>query len=109
MMVRPFSYLARKRCWPDALDRRVQVVERGLIDLCRDLGAGAARAPSLVYDDRLAGLLYGLDYGPNIERVQCTQIDNLSVDSFVLERVGGGKSVVDAFRVGHDRHVLAWA
>src|SRR5579864_3465624 len=88
MMVRPFSYLTRKRCWPDArysrqepvsllqlyqllcdlddigsagerrafepcvvrhrriergdaLDRRVQVIESGLIDLCRDLGAGA--------------------------------------------------------------------
>src|SRR5229473_6422554 len=63
-----------ERC--DTLDRCVQMIERGFVDLRGDLRSGAASAPALVDYDRLAGLLHRSDYRIKVERIERAQIDH---------------------------------
>src|SRR6516225_7868195 len=72
----------------DASHRGVEMIEGGFVDLRRDLGAGAAGAPSFVGDDHFPGLPGGGDDGFQIERIQGSQVDNLGVDAALLKCFG---------------------
>ena len=65
----------------DAADRRVEVVERLLLDLGGDLGAEPAEAHGLVDDDDPVGLAHRLDDGVGVERLQRARVDHLDVDA----------------------------
>src|SRR5688572_4275753 len=59
----------------DVLDRRVEVVERGLVDLLKDARAHAAIAPVLVDDHAAVRLLDRLEDRRHVERPERTDVD----------------------------------
>ena len=75
----------------DPTDRRVEVVERLLLDLRRHLGAEAAEAHRLVGDDDPVGLAHRLDDRVDVERRQRAQVDHLGVDAVGGQLLGGGE------------------
>jgi len=64
----------------DALDRRLLVEQRLLLEDRGDLAGQPAGAGRLVDDDRAAGLLEGVDDRLAVERRQRAQVDDLDVD-----------------------------
>src|SRR5689334_4478986 len=67
----------RRELGPHALDRRVEVVERLLLQHGRDLGPEAHPRDGLVRDDRAIRLLDRLDQARLVERLERARVDDL--------------------------------
>src|SRR5687768_5810834 len=89
----------------DAADGRVEVVERDLLDLGRDLGPETREAHGLVDDDGAVGAPGRLDDRVDVERLQRARIDHLDADPLAGQPVGGGERLVGHPPVGDVRDV----
>src|SRR5581483_4578587 len=65
---------------PDALDRRVQLVESGPLHLRRDLRSEPALLDGFVGDDETMRARDGLDDGVEIQRDERARVDHLGLD-----------------------------
>ena len=92
---------------PDTLDRRVEPVERLVLDDGRDLGAEAHPRDGLVRDDAAVRLLDGLDDRLLVERLERPWVDDLDRDALLLELIGGVERLVDESAGRDDGDVLA--
>src|SRR5262249_14007697 len=79
----------RRKLRPDALDRRVEPVERLLLQHGHDLGAEAHPRHGLVGDDGAVRLLHRLHERLRIERLQRARVDDLDRDPVRLRRLRG--------------------
>jgi hypothetical protein len=70
----------RRELRPHALDRRVEPVERLVLQHRRDLGAEAHPRHRLVRDDGAVRLLHRRDQGLLVERLQRARVDDLHGD-----------------------------
>src|ERR671933_180743 len=68
----------------DALDRRVQPVERAVLDHRRDLGAETAADNRLVRDDAAVRLLHRVDERALVERLERARVDDLDGHPLLL-------------------------
>ena len=80
-------------------DRRVEVVERLLLDQCREVRADAAVRPALLDDHRAVRLPHGLEDRVEVERAQRARVDHLGLDLVLgLERARPPARAVIAMR-----------
>src|SRR5581483_5686475 len=93
----------------DALDRRVQVVERVVHDLHRDLAANAPALHRLVRHDDPLRLLDGSYDRLDVERHEGAWVDYLDLDALGRELLGRGERLVHHRVHADDGHVLAFA
>src|SRR5215211_338403 len=92
------------------LHRRVEVVERLLLDERRQVRPDAAVRPALLDDHRTIRLLDRLDDGVEVERPQRARIDHLGLDLVLgSERLGGVGGDERLARYSDDRRVVALA
>src|SRR5512143_1395122 len=89
----------------DALERRVEVVERILRDPGHDLGREAAAAPALVDDHGAMRLAHRRKHGRRVERPQAPKVDDLGADAAGCELARGRQRLAKAAAVRHERDV----
>ena len=94
----------------DALDRRLEVVERGGLELGGELGAEAAGGHRLVRDDGAAGAPHRLRERVEVERHERARVDHLGLDPVLArEPVGRLERLADHPRERDDRDVAPGA
>src|SRR5262249_57173638 len=74
----------RRELRPDALDRRVEPVERPLLEDGRNLGPEPHPRHGLVCDDRAIRLLHRLDERVLVERLERARVYDLAPDPLAL-------------------------
>ena len=89
----------------DSLDRRVELVEHGGLNLRGQLGAVAAVRHGLVRDDQSVRLRDRLGDRLEVERDERTRIDHLDLDAFPRQLVGRRERLVDEPRQRDHGHV----
>ena len=106
--VRPLEHgreRRRRELRADALDRRVEPVERLLLDDGRHLGAEAHPRDGLVRDDEPVRLLDGGDDRLLVEGLERPRVDDLDRDAVLLGLVGGLQRLVHERTGRHDRDI----
>src|SRR5262245_60136982 len=99
----------RRERRPDTGDGRVELVERHLLHLCRDLGAEAAVKHGLVRDHEPVRAGDGGGDRLQVERDERARVDHLDVDPLGRELVGRGERLVHEPGEGDDGDVAARA
>ena len=74
-----------------------------------DLRRDRADRPALFGNDQAVGLGQRSQHRFAVERAQCAQIEHLGFDPLTRQGFSGFEREADADRIGHDRHVLAFA
>src|SRR6266516_3776291 len=97
----------RRELSADTLDRRVEPVERAVLDQGGDLCAEATADDRLVRDDAAVRLLDGRDQRVLVEREQSPRIDDLDRDALLFRLLRRREGLVDEPAGCDHRHVLA--
>ena len=89
----------------NSLDRRVELVEHGGLNLRGQLGAEAAVRHGLVRDDQSVRLRDGLDDRLEVERDERPRIDHLDLDAFSRELARPTRATRGRAATARDSHV----
>jgi hypothetical protein len=88
--------------------RRLQVIEGVLSGECNNLSANTEAREARLDSHHVAGLLDGLDNGLDVQRLDATEVDDLSLNAVLaLQDLGSLERLADASREGDNGQVLS--
>src|SRR5262249_30148295 len=93
----------------DANDRSVKILKGFFVDDGGDLAGKTTGLGVLVEKNDFVGLLHGLNDGRAIERRERAQVENLDLDSFLGQQIGGFLRRVYHSGVSNDAEIAALA
>lgn len=100
----------RDLCASDTGRRRLEVIKGVFAGECHDLGANAERGEARLDAQHVAGLLDRLDNGLDVEGLDGTEVDDLSLHTVaLLQLLSSDERLTDAAGESNDGEILAGA